>query len=115
MGWTESAGFFNVVSETARDVAETYSNAPIGSLPVHKFKEFTVTTQEYQQLPARPLHPSHPLQFIVEVYMDDYISLAIPRCKQDLDHISSATMHGVHSVFPEKTQMTMRTQLLSNF
>lgn len=33
--------------------------------------------------------------------MDDFISLAIPQCKQDLDHISSATIHGVHSVFPE--------------
>ena len=38
MGWTESAGFFNVASETARDVAETYAHAPIGSLPVHKLK-----------------------------------------------------------------------------
>jgi hypothetical protein len=37
---------------------------------------------------------------MIEVYVDDYITLAIPRCKADLDHLSNATMHGVHSIFP---------------
>ena len=37
---------------------------------------------------------------MIEVYVDDYIHLAIAQCKRDLDHISNATMHGMHSVFP---------------
>ena len=40
------------------------------------------------------------MRFMIEVYVDDYINLAIARSKRDLDHISNATMHGMHSVFP---------------
>ena len=42
----------------------------------------------------------HPLKFIIEVYVNDYINLAVARSKRDLDHISNATIHGMHSVFP---------------
>ena len=41
-----------------------------------------------------------PLKFMIEVYVDDYIHLAITRSKRDLNHISNSTMHGMHSVFP---------------
>ena len=100
MGWIESPGFFNVPSETGRDVAEHYAAAPIGSLPEHKFLSHTQSMPEYLALPDEPADPSHPLQFMMEVYVDDYISLAVPRCKADLDHLANATMHGIHSVFP---------------
>ena len=45
---------------------------------------------------GRPLK----LKYMVEVYLNDYINLAMARSKCDLDHISNATMHGMHSVFP---------------
>ena len=41
------------------------------------------------------------LQYMIEVYMDDYISMAIPRSKEDLQHVANAVMKGVHDVFPE--------------
>ena len=33
--------------------------------------------------------------------MDDFIALAIPATTNDLDHIATATMMGIHDVFPE--------------
>ena len=53
---------------------------------------------EYQALP-NVLADSRSLKFMVEVYIDEYINLAMARSKQDLDHISNATMHGMHSMF----------------
>ena len=32
--------------------------------------------------------------------MDDYISLAIPRSRYQLDHVSNTIMTGIHDVFP---------------
>ena len=104
MGWIESPGFFNVPSETGRDVAEHYAAAPIGSLPNHKFLPHTQSMPEYLALPDEPVDPNHPLMFMMEVYVDDYISLAVARCKADLDHLANATMHGIHSVFPENAK-----------
>ena len=40
-----------------------------------------------------------PFKFMIEVYVDDYINLAMGRSKRDLDNISNATMHGMHSMF----------------
>ena len=36
---------------------------------------------------------------MIEVYVDDYINLAMARSRRDLDHTSDATMHGIYSVF----------------
>lgn len=38
MGWIDSPPFFGVASETARDVGQAYAQAPLGSLPKHKFE-----------------------------------------------------------------------------
>ena len=40
------------------------------------------------------------MKFMIEVYIDYYINLAITRSKRDIDHISNDTMHGMRSVFP---------------
>lgn len=37
---------------------------------------------------------------MIEVYIDDYISLAIPRSKEDLKHVTNALLRGIHDVFP---------------
>ena len=34
------------------------------------------------------------------MYVDDYISLAIPRDKKDLVHVVNAVLQGIHDVFP---------------
>ena len=38
--------------------------------------------------------------YMLEVYMDDYIVLAIPRSRDQLHHISNAIMKGIRDVFP---------------
>ena len=35
------------------------------------------------------------------MYVDNCISLAISQCKNDLDHLAGAILHGIHGVFPE--------------
>ena len=37
---------------------------------------------------------------MLEIYVDDYISMAIQRTKADLRHVANAMMKGVHDVFP---------------
>jgi hypothetical protein len=101
MGWIESPTYFCVASETARDVAAKYANMPIGSIPPHKFLRHTQTHEDYHQLP--PVSPDGELQYMLEVFVDDFIELAIPVTQAHLDHLSSATMTGVHNVFPPHT------------
>jgi hypothetical protein len=40
------------------------------------------------------------MQYLLEVYMDDFIDVVIPVCQKDLDHVAVATMSGIHDVFP---------------
>ena len=44
MGWAEPPPFFCAASETARDVAETYTSERFGTLPEHPFEEETMPT-----------------------------------------------------------------------
>ena len=78
---------------------ESYAQSRLGSLPNHKFLKYTKGSLEYEALPETSTD-ERPLKFMIEVYVDDYIHLAIARSKRDLNHISNSTMHGMHSVFP---------------
>ena len=98
MGWIESPGYFCAASETARDVAEQYVETPMGSLPTHKFLDLTQGSADYEALPKVSSNSS--LNYLVEVFVDDFINLAIPTSQQQLDHCANATMFGTHDVFP---------------
>ncbi len=37
---------------------------------------------------------------MVEVYVNDFMSLVIPLSQDQLHHVGNAIMHGVHDVFP---------------
>ena len=37
---------------------------------------------------------------MVEVYVDDFMSLVIPVSREQLHHVTNAIMHGIHDVFP---------------
>ena len=54
---------------------------------------------EYETLPDL-LADECPLKFMIEVYVEDHINLAMTRSKHDMDHISNATMYAMHSMFP---------------
>ena len=106
MGWIESPPFFCAASETARDVAEQYLQLPLNSGTHHKFTPLTVTHNDVTLLSTTP-YPTAPLKFLLEVFMDDYIGLAIPTTLAQLRHFSDAVMFGIHDIFPPHIEATM--------
>ena len=98
MGWIESPPYFCAASETDRDVAVQYIKTPIGSLPNHKFIEHTTKSDDFKAMPL--VNDVNKLSYLVEVYADNYISLAIPTSQEQLTHVATAIMMGVHDVFP---------------
>jgi hypothetical protein len=98
MGWVESPPYFCAASETARDVAGWYAEMPMGSLPEHKFLKHAMGNDEAQKLPDKASNDG--FNYIIEVYVDDFISLAMAKSKEQLEHVAKSVMHGVHDVFP---------------
>ena len=99
MGWIESPPYFCAASETVRDFASEYIEMPVGSLPDNKFITWALDSNDFRALPEEEGVDAG-LQYVVEVYMDDYIGLAIPASQDHLHHAANAIMHGIHDVFP---------------
>jgi hypothetical protein len=104
MGWIESPPFFCAASETGRDVAEDYVETNIGSQPEHKFEQYTAGGKDYEKLPPKK---EGDLKYLLEVYVDDFISLAIPTSQEQLDHVARGVLQGIHDVFPENDDDAM--------
>jgi len=96
MGWIESPPYFCTASETARDIAVEYCETAVGSLPPHKFLDKTCastgTTTKGQQ--------KNGFRYLIEVYVDDFISFVLAPTTEQLRHVATAVMHGIHDVFP---------------
>ena len=43
------------------------------------------------------------LQFLLEVFVDNFIGVAIPESKDELDHCANGIQLGIYDVFPEAT------------
>ena len=99
MGWIESPPYFCAASETGRDVADQYVESPVGSLENHNFIAHALQGVDYDSFMSDEALTD--LRYMIEVYVDDYISLAIPRTKDDLRHIANAVMTAIHDIFPE--------------
>jgi len=97
MGWVESPTYFCAASETARDVATQYIEHPVGTIPDHPFAHLAMTSDSINTI--RP-DSSGSFKYLMEVYVDDFIPMASPTTKEQLRHIASAVMHGIHDVFP---------------
>jgi hypothetical protein len=100
MGWIESPPYFCAASETGRDIAETYVELPLGTLPPHKFLRHTQSATEYQDLPTSATPEEERFRYLLEVYVDDYIGLATATSRQQLDHVANAVMYAIHDIFP---------------
>jgi len=98
MGWVESPPYFCAAMETARDIAYDYCNTPVGSLPHHKFAKHVTGAKEFNEL----LSTSEIRDFFyaLEVYVDDFMSIVIPTSREQLKHVATAIMTGIHDVFP---------------
>ena len=90
--------YFCAATETARDIATEYTDMPVGLLPDHKFTGYTVGGESYSGLPYD--HHGHTFRSMIEVYVDDFMSLVIPVSQSQLVHTAVAVMTGIHDVFP---------------
>jgi hypothetical protein len=99
MGWVESPPFFCAASETAKDVAQDYCEAKIGTLPPHKFTNYVTGNQAYDKLPERD-DSGNSFRYLLEVYVYNFVSLVILTSHEQLCHVSTGTMAGIHDVFP---------------
>ncbi len=97
MGWIESPAFFCAAKETGWDVVMQYTDTPFDTLPPHKFEHHANTTPSTATLPGEL---DKPLQYMTEVYINNFMSVIIPHSKQQLCHMAQATTMGIHDVFP---------------
>jgi hypothetical protein len=79
--------YFCTASETARDVATRYIECPLSSMTDHKFIEHALRSTDTAQLPAETA--TNELKYFVEVYMDDFIPLAIASSCEHLRHVAN--------------------------
>ena len=80
-------------------MAEQYIEIQVGSLAPHKFVKLMEVNPGFLELPKSDIL-DEPFNYILEVYMDDYIVLDIPRSQYQLHHVSNAIIIGIHYVFP---------------
>jgi hypothetical protein len=76
-----------------------YIETKISLLPSHKFEHYAVDSPDYTDLPETAIE-SKGFGYMVEVYVDDFMSLVIPVSREQLRHVANAIMHGIHDVFP---------------
>ena len=98
MGWVESPPYFCAATETARDIATEYTDMPVGAIPAHKFSKYRVGGESYSDLQED--HDGKSFRTMIEVYVDDFMSLVIPITKAQLQHTTDAVMTGINDVFP---------------
>ncbi len=102
MGWVELPLYFCAATEMARDVSTKYIDMPVGMLPPHKFKKYIIGDAKYTA-PPKMSTPTTGFLYMVEVYVNDFMSLVIPISQEQLQHVATAVMTGIHGVFPPDT------------
>ena len=80
-------------------MAEQYIETPVGSLALHKFVNLTEVNPDFVELPKTDIS-NNPFIYMMEVYMDNYIALAIPRIQYQLHHVANDIITGIYDVFP---------------
>ena len=74
-----------------------YIETPVGSLPDHKFIGHLAQGKDLKSLPVESKEKS--LDYLLEVYVDDYVALVISTSQEQLRHVANTIMMGVHNVF----------------
>jgi hypothetical protein len=100
MGWVESPPYFCAATETARDITTEYIEQPVGTLRPHKFDKYVAGDPEFEALLASGVEATrNGFLYTVEVYVDNFMSLVIPISREQLRHVATAIMTGIHDVF----------------
>ena len=113
MGWIESQPYFCAASDMAQDVAEQYIETQVGSRPQHKFVQHDAQGKAFKSLPIMT-NDDGKLQEMVEVYIDDFILLAVPISHEQLVHVANLIMGRIHDMFPADDEDDNNPLLLKN-
>jgi hypothetical protein len=99
MSWVESLPFFCAATDTSRDIAMQYSDTKVGSFSKHKFEQYLYGNKSFKTF-QDDIH-GRLFLYLVEVYVDDFMSLIIPATREQMIHVATAVMTGIHNVFLE--------------
>ncbi len=99
MGWVKSPPYFFAAMETLHDISTEYIETAVNSLPYHKFEHHVVETPEYANFLETEQEATGFL-YMVEVYVNDFMSLVIKVSREQLRHIANAIMHGIQDISP---------------
>ena len=69
------------------------------SLSTHKSVNLTEVNPEFAELPQID-SSDDPFNYMLEVYMDNYIVLDIPSIQAQLHHVTNYVTTGIHGVLP---------------
>ena len=81
MGWISSPPYFCAASKTGQDVAAQDAELPVRLLTPHPFLSYTHGDTSLTQLPQKSDITT--FQYMVEVYVDDFVGLAIPTSRNN--------------------------------
>ncbi len=84
---------------TSPDVRMEYIETKISLIPSHKFEHYAVDSPDYTDLPEMAIE-SKGFGYMVEVYVNNFMSLVIPVSWEQLCHVANTIMHGIHDFFP---------------
>jgi hypothetical protein len=101
MGWVESPPFFCAATKMSRAVATQYCKTPVGILPDHKFMKYVTDNDTFHSFDnIEDGTKTCPLNYLLEVFVDNFMAIVIPTTKEKMLHIEKATMQGIHDCFP---------------
>ena len=75
------------------------NNKSVGSMAPYNFVKLTKVNPNFAELPKNDIL-NEPFNCVLEVYMDEYITLAISMIQDQLHHVAKFIMTGIHYVFP---------------
>ncbi len=107
MGWRESPPYFCTATETARDIIQTFMDGDMSELEIHPVEQH-MYIHPSGTLPSPTDQPAYDttqtinddIQRFVEVYVDDFIAGTNNISQDNLEQMSRAILHGIHSIFP---------------
>ncbi len=100
MGWVESPPYFCAATETSRDIAMQYCEIKLGTLKEQKFDALVAGNATVAELPETSETQKY-MRYLIEVYVDDFMALVIPKSSREVTHVGWAIMHCIHDIFPE--------------
>jgi hypothetical protein len=98
-GVGESPPYFCTATKTSHNIATTYCKTKMGTLPSHKFDDLVSVDDAVGKLLDTPATNKH-MQYLIEVYVDNFMAIVIPTTRHDITHVGRVVMHKIHEVFP---------------